>query len=678
MSQLLLFALLGIGSGALIAGIAISIVLTYRGAGAINLAAGATAMLGAYVFYGLQTGGYLFFSWLSLGSPVALVPALLISLAVCAVFGLLVDVLIYRPLRLAPPLAKLVASLGVFIGLQAIIILRFGGNGQSAPNVIGGGVVHLFNGVVPDNRFILAAIVAIVAGVLAAVYRYTRFGLATRAAQESEGEAALAGMSANELSAINTMLGAVVAGGLGILAAPLTQLDPTTLALAVVPALGAALLASFTSFGIAAAAGVGMGVIESLLVYLQTKPWFPTSGGQPIPGVADLIFFVIIAGTLMWRGNSLPVRGALAEPRLPAAPSPTRIMRPTVVLSVVVIICFLVFPYDFRQALINTILGATVCLSLVLVTGLVGQVSFAQYALGGVAGLVTAHLAEHLGLGFPIGPLAGVVVAVAFGLLAALPALRVRGVNLALITLAAAVAIENFGFDNPSWGGGANGTPVPEPHFLGLNIGSTAHFPVNASTLPSPVFGFVCLAVFVAIALLVAALRRTAYGHQMLAVRSSERAAAAVGISPRRIKLLAFALSGAIAGVAGVMYGYNFSSVDPTQFGIVNGLAVVAFAYLGGITTIRGAIIAGMLTTEGVMSHILEKWVGVPINYQLLVGGVALVFTVVMNPGGIALAPPPQWPRRVVDRLRHQATTSGASTASAPAAVAVPPRQVKR
>src|SRR5919112_2361861 len=287
MTQFVLFVLLGLGPGALIAGIALGIVLAYRGAGVINIATGAIAMLGAYVYFGLKTAGYLFLPpipfaphRIQLGEPWAALPAVLVALAVCAFTGLLFDVLVLRRLRTASPLAKLLASLGLFLIVQAIAVLRFGTSGQSAPAVLPNGpndLLHVFRATVPSDRFLLAAIVVIAAGILTAAYRLTRFGLATRAAAEDETKAMLAGLPPNELSLANTVLASVLAGALGVLAAPMTQLDPTTIPLAVVPALAAALLARFTSFAVAAAAGLGLGVIESLVTYFASKPWFPTA-----------------------------------------------------------------------------------------------------------------------------------------------------------------------------------------------------------------------------------------------------------------------------------------------------------------------------------------------------------------------------------------------------------------
>jgi len=211
--------------------------------------------------------------------------------------------------------------------------------------------------------------------------------------------------------------------------------------------------------------------------------------------------------------------------------------------------------------------------------GFVGQVSLAQVALAGAAGFTVSKLQVHLGIGFPIGPLVGAVVATLLGLLIAVSALRVRGVNLAIVTLAAAVAMENFIFDNPSVGGGASGSSVDAPHLLGINLGPAADFPINGSQLPSPVFGLLCAAAAVGLGMFVASLRRSRLGQRMLAVRSNERAAAAAGVPVRNVKLAAFGISSFIAGIAGSLYAYNFGSVTAGRFGTINALAFVAFWY---------------------------------------------------------------------------------------------------
>ena len=671
LSQLALFALFGLGSGSLIAGLAVGLVQNHRGSGVTNLAMGAVAMVGAYEFYGLRTSGSLFIPLpavplVHLGGPWSFLPAFVAALAACAILGAAFDLIVLRRLRTAAPLAKLVASLGLLLTLQAIAIERFGVGGQSAPDVLPAGpsdVVRVFGGVVPSDRLMIAGIVAAITVALALAYRYTRFGLATRAAAENEAAASLTGLAPQTISAANTMMAFVLAGTLGILVAPTSQLDPTTLSFAVIPALGAALIARFSSFTIAAATGIGMGIIQSELLYLQTKSWFPEAGGAPLPGVADLAYFLIIAAVLLFQGKSLPTRGVLLEPRLPAAPAAKRIMAPALLASGACAVAFLVVPYDVRGALINTLIGALVCLSLVVITGFVGQISLFQIGLGGIAGLAVAKLALHHGIGFPLGAILAIVIATSVGMIAALPAFRVRGVSLAILTVAGMVAIENFGLENESWGAGiGGGLSVPAPHIFGIDLGPRGAFPGFHYGIPTPTFALVCLIAFMVFAMLVAATRRSIVGQRMLAVRSNERAAASVGISPRGVKMLAFGLSSFIGAVAGVLYAYDLASISPEQFGTTTALEFVAFAYLGGITTVRGAMI-GALLAPGALAALAMGHVHISSVYLLLIGGLGLIVAVVSVPDGAALVPlrnqPPvlliRWlARPLVAKIRSQ------------------------
>jgi len=625
-TQVLLYALLGLGSGALIAGIALGVVLTYRGSGIINLATGGFAMLAGYAFWALRVD----LLHLSTG------PALLLSLVVVLAAGAATELVAFRPLRTASPLAKLVSSLGVLLVLQASMLLAFGSSEQPEPNVLPQTIVHLLGAVIPVDRFIITGIVIALSVGLWTLYRFTRFGLATRAASENEVVAMLGGLSPNALSMTNTLIASVIAGGIGILAASITQLDTETLPLQIVPALAAALLARFTSFGIACAAGIGLGILESEIQYVSNLSWFPTSGGIAIPGVAELVIFALIVLFMYLRGARVPGRGELVEKRLPEAPRPQHLLRTTVVATAVCAIALVVLPFDFREALINTLIGTVMALSLVVITGFVGQISVVQLTLAGVSGFTISHLASGAGIGFPLAPLAGVVAAVILGLITAASALRVRGVSLAVVTLAAVVAITNFGFLNTSWGGGQTGSPVPELKLLGLDLGTRASFRGLDGNLPSPVFGWVALAVTVGVCLLVAAIRRADLGRRMLAVRSNERAASAAAIDPRTVKLIAFGVSAAIAGLAGSLYAYNFGSVSADRFDVFTALSLIAFAYAGGITLISGAVFAGLISTQALFPYALDKWFGINGNWFLLFGGAILIITLIQNPEGVA------------------------------------------
>jgi ABC-type branched-subunit amino acid transport system ATPase component len=122
----------------------------------------------------------------------------------------------------------------------------------------------------------------------------------------------------------------------------------------------------------------------------------------------------------------------------------------------------------------------------------------------------------------------------------------------------------------------------------------------------------------------------------MLAVRSNERAAAAAAVNPRTVKLAAFTIAAFIAGVAGVLYAYNFLSVSADSFDVVTALSLIAFAYAGGITLISGAVFAGLISAQALIPYALDDWFGLNGNWFLLFGGVILIFTLLRNPEGVA------------------------------------------
>jgi branched-chain amino acid transport system permease protein len=636
--QIVLFGILGLGAGSLIAGIAVGIVVTFRGSGIINLATGAVAMVAGYSYWSLKTGTY--------GMHVPTAPALVITFLVLLALGLLVEFGVFRPLRTATPLAKLAASLGLLLVAQAAVSLAFGIGTKPQPPVLPGGTVTVFGSNVPIDRFILPGIILAATAALWLAYRLTRFGLATRAASENEIAAMLTGLSPNRLALASTLLGTFVAGGLGVLAASITQLDPNALPLQVVPALTAALFARFTSFWIACLVGLGIGMLENILYYLQTQSWFPTDNGVALPGVQQLLVFVLMVVAMFVRGTSLPSRGELVEQRLPYAPRARRLWQSALLGTAAAVVALIVLPYDFRQALITSLLAMIMCLSFVVVTGYVGQITIVQLALAGVSGFILSHLAVEHGVGFPAGMLIGAVGATVCGLVVGASALRVRGVGLAVVTLAGAVAIEQFVFLNSTWGGGTSSSPVPEPK-LGIDLGPYGPFRGLDGKVPSPVFGFFVLGVAVALGVLVANLRRSSLGQRMLAVRSNERAAAAAGINVRNVKFAAFGISSFIAGLGGALYGYNFSSVTVNRFSALTALSLIAFAYVGGITMVTGALFAGLISVEAFFPYALEKWFGISGNWALLFAGLALIVTLIQNPDGVAGA---TWRKREAKR----------------------------
>ncbi len=636
--QALAFVALGLGYGALIGGLGLGVVVTYRSSTVINVAAGATAAYSAYVFAGLRATGELTLpptiSLTPRHTPLGLAPSLLISLALAAVLGLLQYLLVYRPLRDASPLAKTVSATGVLLTMQALIVLTWGSDPVAAAPVLPQGSVALFGLSAPVDRLILAALVVLAGAALWAGYRFTRFGLATRATTDSAKGAVLLGLRVGRLEAANWVLAGVLGGAFGILAAPTTQLQPTSFTLLIVPVLTAALLGGFASFGVTVAVAFGLGVLSSLITLTQGQKWYPTVAGAPLPGVAELVPFALLALVLYLRGRSLPDRLTGPPPPLPRAGRPRHVGMAALLGAAAATAALASLSFGWRQALVNSMVGAILCLSVVVTTGFLGQISLAHMAVAGAAGYVTAAVGTGAGLPFPLAPLAGVAAATVVSMLFSAPARRVRGLQLAVLTLAGAVAAQQFWFNNPRWGSGlrpANVTPI---RIAGVEISPAHSF--WGHDAPTAGFGLVVLAALLACALLVTRLRGSALGASMLAVRSSEAAAAAAGVKVASVKVAAFAIGGALAGVAGVLYGYDLGGVNADRFDPLTSIAFFAVAVLGGVGTVSGAVVGGLLVSQGLLFHGVTTVFGIGPEYQPLFAGLAVIATMIGSPGGVA------------------------------------------
>lgn len=236
-------------------------------------------------------------------------------------------------------------------------------------------------------------------------------------------------------------------------------------------------------------------------------------------------------------------------------------------------------------------------------------------------------------------------MAALFGALISIPALRLRGVNLAVITLSAALAIEQLVFKNKTFAGELGALRVDPPEIGGKDFGpnNTALRVLGMKGRdeipPSAWFGVVCLIFVILLCLMVVNVRRSSTGRQFLAVRSNERAAAAAGIDVARTKILAFGLAAFIAGLGGTLSGYRFGSVTPAYFGAFASLTFLSFAYLGGIASVSGAVLAGVVAPNGLNFNFLENILHIDQSYATLIGGIGLILTAVRNPEGIAGAP---------------------------------------
>jgi ABC-type branched-subunit amino acid transport system permease subunit len=634
MSSYLLFLLLGLGSGAVYAILGLGLVLKYRSAGVVDFSHGAVAMFCAYVYIELRSSGELQFPWIIIPHEVRIasatgmdtIPAILITLVYSAILGLIFYRLVYRPLRNAPPLARVGASIGVLLTLEAIAVLNYSTFAVSSPPILPDTPIHLGGLFVPSDRLYLTGLTIVVGIVLAAVYRFTRFGLVTRAAVENERGAALLGHSATRIAAWNWVLATVLAAAAGILILPITTLNPGTYTLFIVPALGAALLGRFSSFSVVVAAGLGIGMLQSELIKLSTVwSWLPQPGSQVgLPFVIIVVAMVVLTRRLRARGEI----GAIKNPMVGRPRAPAR----TAGLAVVVgIVALLLSSADYRSAIDSSLIVACVCFSIVIITGYVGQISLVQNGMAGISAFMLVHIEHGLGIGFPLGVILAALCAVVVGVVVGLPAVRVRGVNLAVITLAVAATLDATVFQSSSFSGGFTGLTVKSPHLFGLNLGIT-----GAGSDTSRIgFGVMVVIVVALVGLFVARMRNGRLGRVFLAVRSNERAAASIGIDVTRTKLFAFGLSAFIAGIGGCLLAYQDQNINSASFTTFTSLAILAIAYVGGVGRITGALAAGaLLASNGLVPTLLNNLFNFG-QYQALIAGVALTLTAVKNPDGI-------------------------------------------
>ncbi|MCU1454194.1 MAG: transporter [Acidimicrobiales bacterium] len=627
----LAFLLLGLGNGAVYAALALALVVTYRSSGVVNFATGVIALYTAYTYAFLRAGLLLnpvpgMGLTVDLGFTPQLWLALPMALAIAAGFGALLYLAVFRPLRSAPAVAKAVASLGIMVALQAILAQKVGTTPVNATHIFPNQPFKISTvGIDPQNIWLAVTIVAVTA-VLWLIFRSTRFGLATRAAAESEKGAIVTGLQPDRIALANWALSAAVAGLAGILIAPVAPIVPISYTLYVVPALAAALVGGFTVLPVAVLAGLAIGALNSEFSYLQSQhqlTWL-TSGAA-----AALVPLALIIGYLVVRGKPLPSRGALVLQTLGRAPRPRTLLVPAIVSGALGVAGLALTTGTHRGALTTSFIWAIVALSLVVVTGLAGQISLAQVTLAGAGAFALSRFTTNMHVPFPIAPLLAALVATVIGVVIGLPALRVRGLPVAVVTLALAVALDAFWFSNPTLTNN-NNPAVVSPKLFGLDLSVGAGQTQNRFA-----FGLMCLIVLLAVGIGVAFLRRSRLGAAMLAVRANERSAAAAGVDIARTKIVAFTLSSFIAGLGGALLAYQQTRANEAAYNPIFGLGLFATAYLAGITSLSGGVLAGLAVNGGILFVLLGEHTKLGKWYEV-VTGLMLVLVVILNPEGVA------------------------------------------
>ena len=326
MSAYVLFLVLGLGSGAVYGILALGLVLKYRSAGVVDFGHGAVAMFIAYVYLGLRGEGTLQFPWvvlpheISLGGALATGPAIALSLVVrggARVGHVLADLpAAARRRRRSRACARRWARCWRCRPSRCSTTARRRSRRRRSCRRS-----RCRSPASPSRRTGCGspASWSCIAAILAAVYRYTRFGLATRASAENEQGAALVGLSADRIGAGNWVLATILAGIAGILIAPVSTVDPTSYTLFIVPALGVALVARFESFAVAAAAGLALGMLQSEITkLLSVFSWLPEQG---LPQALPFLLIMVAMTLLGARRRRARERSASCATRRSGGPS---------------------------------------------------------------------------------------------------------------------------------------------------------------------------------------------------------------------------------------------------------------------------------------------------------------------------------------------------------------------
>ncbi|AFR50837.1 ABC transporter permease [Gordonia sp. KTR9] len=631
MGQFLQFVFLGLSAGAIYSVLASSLVGIYAATGIINFAQGAIGLYSVYLVAALRTDGSLVLpiGTLSLGSesdPTSMELAVVLGVLSAVVWALLAHVLVFRPLRSAPVLAQVVASVGLMLFIQALVHLRFETENLFAEAILPESTVDIAGAIVNVSDLILAGVAIAVSLVLWAYFRLTTLGVATRAGSEDELAARLSGYSPDRLAGIVWALTGAATGLIVVLASYTIGLTETSYTFFVIPALAVALVGRLTSFGIACAAGLVLGAFQSVITWLTTKDWWPEWAQA---GLGDAVPFIIVVIALFLLGGRIPSRGSLGEVRMPAVRIPRIRVIPATVCIAVVVAAILLTSGSWRFGVVTSVILSLIALSLVLLTGYLGQISLASMAFAGAAGFALSKLTTNWDVPFPFSMIFAALIATGLGVLVGVPALRIRGAQLAVVTLAAALAIQSFIFNNPAITS-FEGNLIEDPTIFGLDLGVR-----DGTNLVTIRFSLMVLIVVAIATLVVLRFMGGSTGRAFLAVRSNERAASSVGINVAATKLLGFALSAFLAGIGGCLIGYSRGQLSAGSFTVMIGLTLLAMTYVGGITSFAGAVLAGIIGPLGVGYVFLNQTLDLGEYYELFAAG-SLLLMAVLNPVGVA------------------------------------------
>jgi branched-chain amino acid transport system permease protein len=569
------FTVSGLTSAAIYAIVASGLVLTYTTTGTFNFAQGAMAMVGAFAYWQFHVD----WGW---PVPVALAVSILV---VAPVLGLLVARLM-RGIETTSETVRIVATLGLLLGLLGAVQYIWDPVApRTLPTFFEGHALSFLGTRVTWHQLITIAVAVLVAAGLWFLLHRTRTGVAMRAAVDDATLATLAGARPVRSAATAWIIGSVLAAVSGILVAPTIKLNAIQLSLLIVNAYGAAAFGRLRSLPMAFAGALLLGLTRDYSIWLRSDA--PHSIAPYVQGLSSampaIVLFVILVAL-----PAAPLRPGSARSR---ELTPRQGWRGTAALCLACVAVTGLFAATSGPAQVlsaGRIWGyAIIGLSMVPLIGLGGQISLAQLSFAGIGGVAYAHIGLHNPMGLVW---AGACAALA-GILIALPAIRLAGIYLALATGAFAVALELWLFQLPRFSvlghrfelfsGGT--LPVRRPSVPGVDLrGDGAYFIYSA-------------VVFAALVVVVVLIRRGRLGQQLIAMKDAPAAIATIGIDNRRLRLIAFGVSAAIAGVGGAILAGAQQSVSQDSFGLFAGLSILLLMVVAGIAHPGAAVFTGFM-----------------------------------------------------------------------------------
>ena len=609
MTQFFDFAIIGLVTGALYALLGMGLTVVHRSSGVVNFSHGAVAVVAAYEYLDLTRNGF----------PTE--AAALVSVASGFVLGFLIYGLVIRPLNNSSVLTKGIATLAVLSVLEATTTLRYGSSPQTVRSFLPSGSTKLAGASVSWASVITFAFCVVLLIVLTFVYRRTKFGMATTAVAEDEFVVALLGRSSTKVAALNWTIGCGLAAVAGITIAPLSAIEPALSASLLIPGLAVALCGRFASFPVIFASSLGIGIVQSELGYYSSRVGWLAN----LVGLSEALPFILVVLIVVFRSRSLPTRDYVAE-GLPRVGTARLTLGAAVVWMALAVVLVGVLSDAWVIALTAGIVFGVMLLSQVVVTGYAGQLSLAQVAIAGVAVLVASLFVADLHWPMPLAALVGIAATVPIAFVIGLPALRTRGIMLGVVTLGLADALDAMLFQRTDLNRLGSGIPVGNARFFGIDLDQSLH---------PRLYAVFSLLILVIVMIAVANLRRSSVGKMLLAVRGNERGATALGVRVTAAKLYAFIVSGAIAGIGGLLAAWTVPNVLlNTSYGPFQSVAVVVSGTLSGIGFVSGAVLGGQVTQPGALGGKILNGIGLG-EYLSLVTGLLLLVNMVFNPNGL-------------------------------------------